>query len=127
MDLDKKSLKNFVKFTLGCQCPDDVFNSIQQKKHVKIDDSIILDYEFIIGNRLLVIIIKFDKLEEIQPFLSKIIDYGITKRNEINLNRFRLVLFSNSPKNIETGVEKLFAELTEDDEKVHLHILNEGF
>lgn len=125
MDLDEKSLKNFVKFTLGCQCPDDVFNSIQQTRQVKIKNSIVLDSEFIIGNRLLIIIMKLDELEEIQAFLPKIIEYGLIKRNENSLNRFRLVLFSKSPKTVEPLVEKLFAKLTEGDEKVHLHILNE--
>jgi len=126
MDINEKSLKNFVKFTLGCQCPDDVFNSIQQKHQLKIKNSIILDSEFIIGNRLLIIIVKLVKLEEIQAFLPKIIEYGLTKRNENSLNRFRLVLFSNSPKTVEPVLEKLFAKLTEGDERVHLHILNEN-
>ena len=58
-----KLLKKFIKFNLGCQCPDEVFDSIQKEHNISIEQNIIVDNIFTIGNKLLIYILKINNVD----------------------------------------------------------------
>ena len=61
-------------------------------------------------------------LEEI---LSKLIRLGIGERNDNNFNRFRLVIISDNITEIGYIAQKFFNQFNLDDEKVHLHVMQQ--
>ncbi len=127
MDSESESIRFFVKNILGCQCSDDVFRSIKREAKVKLEPEIMVDHVLVIGNRLLIFLFMLsnhasDNLEQILP---KLIAHGRARRDKELLNRFRLVLISKNPHELETAATKIFNETIGTDEKTHLHILSE--
>ena len=58
-----QKIKEFVRKTLGCNCPEEVFQNIDCKSDVTIDENIALDYEINIGNRLLIFAASIDEVD----------------------------------------------------------------
>ena len=116
-------IKSFVVNKLGCDCPAEVFNIIKWQEDVKIDDEIILNYKFNIGDRLLIYIIEIEDANSLNQKLLKVIRIGINERNDNNFNRFRIVLISNNITEIGPMADNIFNNLNIDDEKVHLHVM----
>ncbi len=118
--LEKGAVVRFVRETLGCQCPDEVFERIGigfrnkggASQGIPDVEKIILN----IGNRLLVHIISGDGIEEdmVWGFLND----GRVKRDILGLNRFRLVLVSSPP--IKIGQMEISKRL---DDRIHLHLI----
>lgn len=121
--MDDKAVKKFVKNTLGCNCPEEVFQYIDCRTAVNIDDNIILDYEINIGNRLLVFVAGIDNYDSLGPVLTKLVQAGITRRDEKKFNRFRLVLLTGRVDGLEMDALKIFHSLVTD-EKAHLHVID---
>ncbi len=124
MDTNFELLKEFVKDTLGCQCPDDIFGSIVKKENVILEGVIKIDRIFIIGNRLLIFLFTSESPELIEKLLPKLIHHGKIQRDSSNLSRFRLVILTTEPQIIEAKIKSKFSKLTKDDEKIHLHVLD---
>jgi hypothetical protein len=128
MDSESESIRFFVKDILGCQCSDDVFKSIKHKTDVELESEIMVDHIFVIGDRLLIFLFTLsnyahNNLEQIIPTL---IAHGQAWRNKELLNRFRLVLISKDPHELEATASKIFYDTIGNDEKTHLHILSES-
>ena len=117
-------IKSFVVNKLGCDCPAAVFNIIKWQEDVKIDDEIILNYKFNIGDRLLIYIIEIEDANSLNQKLLKVIRIGINERNDNSFNRFRIVLISNNITEIGPMADNIFNNLNIDDQKVHLHVMN---
>ncbi|MBW7992839.1 MAG: hypothetical protein FVQ84_22855 [Planctomycetes bacterium] len=120
---DNKAIKEFVRNTLGCNCPEEVFQYIDCRTLVNIDENIVPVYEINIGNRLLVFAAAIDEVDSLKSILSKLVSAGIKKRDEKKFNRFRLVLLSAGDIDIAQQASEIFSSLTTD-EKVHLHMIN---
>jgi hypothetical protein len=120
---DNQAIKQFVRNTLGCSCPEQVFEYIDCRKAVNIDDNIVLDYEINIGNRLLIFVAGVGGLDSLGSVLPKLVHGGLNKRDQRSFNRFRLVLLTAAPDDIEQPAEKIFSSLIAD-EKAHLHVIN---
>lgn len=118
-------IKKFVQQTLGCTCPDDVFQYIDCQSKVDIDDYLVLNYQINIGNKLLIYIASVDESISLVEVISELVQNGIRKRTECGFNRFRLVLMSKTPSSIADEVLAIFNSFGCDD-KVHLHIISEN-
>lgn len=108
-------VKEFVRNTLGCQCPEEVFEKIEVGSEVKAADYTI-EKRINIGDRLLVYIVDGDKLQ--YDDLKNLITVGKEERDNSDFNRFRLVVLSDDESSL--GLE----ELVKDYEKVHIHLIN---
>ena len=108
---------------MGCNCPEEVFQYIDCRTLVNIDENIVPVYEINIGNRLLVFAAAIDEVDSLKSILSKLVSAGIKKRDEKKFNRFRLVLLSAGDIDIAQQASEIFSSLTTD-EKVHLHMIN---
>ena len=120
---DYKAIKEFVRNTLGCNCPEEVFQYIDCQTVVNIDENIIPAYEINIGNRLLIFAAAINEVDSLKPVLSKLVRAGIDKRDEKKFNRFRLVLLTPGDIDIAKQASEIFSSLITD-EKVHLHVIN---
>ena len=121
--MDNKAIKEFVRKTLGCDCPEEVFKYIDYRTAVDIDENILLDYEINIGNRLLIFVAGIDEVDSLRPVLSKLVQAGATKRDQKKFNRFRLVLLTARANDVVEEALGIFNSFVID-EKVHLHVID---
>jgi hypothetical protein len=120
---DNKAIKEFVRNTLGCNCPEEVFQHIDCRTVVNIDENIVPAYEINIGNRLLIFAAGIDEVDSLRSVLSKLVRAGIKKRDEKKFNRFRFVLLTARVNDVAEQASGIFSALVTD-EKVHLHVIN---
>jgi hypothetical protein len=115
-------IKRFVQETLGCSCPEEVFNQIDYQK--ECDD--ISERKINVGERLLIYIITMGGKSNVQGVISSALEQGVEERDEKGLNRFRLVLVASCPDELRSSAEHAFDSSGYADEKTHLHIVNES-
>jgi len=106
------------KDILGCSCPDEVFNKIESHPLEKYRG-----LKINIGDRLLIYLIDADSQTPLLEQLPLIIEQGITERNEYGFNRFRLVIHSLYPEEIQELLFEVFNQTKFKDDKTHLHVL----
>lgn len=120
-----ENIRTFVKKTLRCTCPDEVFQHIERKDEVSIDHGIVLGHEINVGNRLLIYVVGLDGQHyTLKNLVSHLIRMGIRRRDEDGFNRFRLVLLAADPQAVEEQVSEIFSSLSPDD-RVHLHVIGQ--
>jgi hypothetical protein len=119
--MDKETIKAFVQNTLGCGCPEEVFQQIACES-MKHKDGIVLQ-KINIGNRLLVYVYPVTGAGSLQELIPRIVGIGKEERDRSGFNRFRLVLAADDREAIQKVAEELFKGIYNDD-RVHLHILS---
>ena len=115
-------IKRFVQETLGCSCPEEVFNKIDYQKESDGFPGRTIN----VGDRLLIYIIIMDKRSNIQRVINSALEKGVEERDKKGLNRFRLVLVVSHPDELRSLAEHAFDNSGYADEKAHLHIVNES-
>ena len=115
-------IKRFVQETLGCSCPEEVFNKIE---HQKESDGI-SGSKVNVGDRLLIYIINMDGKSNTQGIINSALERGVEERDNKGLNRFRLVLVAAHPDALRSSAERAFESSGYTDEKTHLHVVNES-
>ena len=86
--VNNTDIKEFVRKTLGCTCPDEVFQHIECQTGLLIEDNLVLDYEIDIGNRLLIYVISVDDTDSLVSMLSRLVRAGKLKRDKNRYNRY---------------------------------------
>jgi hypothetical protein len=112
----------FVKQSLGCNCPEEVFSHIECWSDIPCS-GIVLDTRINVGNRLLIYIVTVNEPDSLWRMLPVLVTAGKKERDGAGFNRFRLVLASDNINAIEKEAEKIFNSLNED-EKIYLHTLS---
>ena len=101
MPYDPSGARRFVKETLGCRCPDDVFNRIEQEEVHSSGPGMPGRTRLLIGRRLLIYIWKVDETQILERYLPGIVHSGMRERDMQGYNRFRLVLSTSDPAKLE--------------------------
>jgi hypothetical protein len=122
---DKEKIKTFVKQTLGCACPEEVFEYIDCQSNIKLNDDIVLNTKINIGNRLLIYVVEANNPGFIKNVLPFLVNTGKKERDNLRFNRFRLVLVTDKLDEIKEVAESLFNTINKD-EKVHLHVIQKN-
>jgi hypothetical protein len=112
----------FVKRTLGCNCPEEVFSTLDCRSDIPLH-GIVLDLKINVGNRLLVYVVTVDDPDSLRRILPVLVTAGKKERDGAGFNRFRLVLAADDISKIKNEAEMIFNSLNED-EKVHLHTVS---
>jgi hypothetical protein len=124
----RQIVKEFVKGSLGCQCPDEVFEDIE----------LLMDKEGLrihIGKKLIVRLFPLGKRAETitSEKLLQIFSSGQKERDQKTYNRFRLVLVINDADEAKPRIEGLvqkvqnaFNKAPGHDDRMHLHLVDEG-
>ena len=120
---EREQIKEFVQCSLGCTCPEEIFDDIEQNFDVKLNNDIMLDEKLKIGERLLIYIIKIDSTDKLISDLPTLVLMGRLERDSLSFNRFRLVIRTENSKEIKPQAENLFSAMNLMDEKVHLHVI----
>jgi len=118
----KQNIIHFVQNTLGCQCAEEVFNSIELER-----DSIPNDgtgfVKMVIGHKLLIYIVRPVSRGLIEHTVQTLTEMGILERDNRGYNRFRLVLAKHSDDAISHTVIDDFQKNVGHDDKAHIHIV----
>lgn len=116
------AIERFVRQTLGCQCPDEVFRSIT----VDAGTAPAAEVSFTrlaIGDRLLIYIVESQPGAQIADAVVELARLGRAERDERGYNRFRLVIAAAEPKQLAEAAATRFAARSGADERAHLHVV----
>lgn len=115
-------LKYFVRDTLGCSCPDDVFNDIVVEQKNQLANSQINYYRILVGKRLLIYLLGDIDCSKLQHILALATHEGMKERDNMKYNRFRLVLHCDNDDMIQPALST-FESIRGIDEKAHMHFI----
>jgi len=117
-----ESIKNFVRNILGCTCPDNVFEQIDDQQ---VSSNISPHTRSItIGGKLLLYIWEVGSPNQLEEGIPAILAAGKEARNELGLNRFRAILVTGDPSTIKSRADLCFSQFSDLDEKMHLHVIS---
>ena len=119
--MEKEKIRAFAQDTLGCGCPEGVFQHIECNTNVNREGHDIL-YDINIGNRLLIYVVSLDRPDSMKEMLPALIAAGKRARDGSGFNRFRLVVATDDDKTVKKVAEEMFRNM-QTDEKIHLHVL----
>jgi hypothetical protein len=120
----KESINLFVQDSLGCKCPEEVFNSIELMSGTLSLNSEPYSEKIVVGGRLLIYIAELNDESSVSSYLGRMIDMGVKERDSNGLNRFRAVVATPDPQGLKPIAERIFSQLNIHDDKVHLHIVD---
>ena len=63
--ITNETIKAFTRDTLGCDCPEEVFNKIVCEDDVKIDSGLSISHKINIGDKLLLYILILNQTNEL--------------------------------------------------------------
>jgi hypothetical protein len=119
---NRRHLIGFVRHTLGCQCPDRVFEEIACRDLETPGNTGVRSVT--LGGRLLLYVWKTDDVLLIKSILPAILSQGRKERDRRGLNRFRAVIATYDVYRMEPVAQKLFQDFSHKDDKVHLHVVH---
>lgn len=117
-------IERFVRETLGCACPEEVFRDIMCVHEVSLNETLSLRHKIAIGNRLLIYVFTADDRNLVMDALPELVLIGKDERERRGYARLRLVIASDHPDTISGPVEKAFNALDSSDDNIHLHIIH---
>jgi hypothetical protein len=120
--VDSAAIERFVRGTLGCGCPDQVFNSVAIE-HVAGPGDSQRHTRLLVGNRLLIYILIATDREQVAATLPVLARRGCDERDRNGLNRFRLVIVAGHPTRLTDTAPALFADAIGADDRAHLHVI----
>lgn len=121
---NNKNLKAFVKNTLGCGCPEKVFEKIDVSKHLAVEYGKEIT-RIVVGDTLLIYIINPEPSGNFVDSVESIGLAGKNDRDTNNYNRFRLVVSGFEDEVQQGKVAGRFSVLFNTDEKMHIHFVNQ--
>jgi hypothetical protein len=122
--MNRQEVEGFVRSTLGCTCPDEVFDQIALGP-VSPLSGLPIDGSLEIGGRLLIYVSINQDVTVLVESLEQIVRKGKHARDSRGFNRFRLVVATPQVEETEAVLTPLFSSLSFVDDKVHLHIITD--
>ena len=119
---DRQSIEHFVRTTLGCKCPDEVFRSISIER-LPGPEAIVPRTRLVIGDRLLIDVVESQTPKATTAAVLKLTTQGRSDRDAKRFNRYRLVIASDHPTQLLTDAKESFASAAGDDLRAHLHVV----
>ncbi|HQR23765.1 MAG TPA: hypothetical protein PL152_03385 [Steroidobacteraceae bacterium] len=112
----------FVRTTLGCQCPDDVFRAVAVER-VGARNGGIAHVRLTVGDRLLIYVFEPGQAGAAAEVVESLARTGIAERNARGFNRFRLVIATPNPRGFPGDAPATFAAVAGPDARAHLHFV----
>jgi len=119
---DDQNIIKFVRHTLGCRCPDEVFDQIECRNGDSQTN--IYTRSITLGGRLLIYIWETNDSSIVEAGLPAMLVSGKDERNRRGLNRLRVVIATDDVDYIGSIAQRLFRDLSDKDERVHLHVVH---
>ena len=114
----------FVQNILGCQCAEEVFNSIELGRGSTPNGETAFA-KIVIGNRLLIYIVKPMSESLMNHLIPILTEMGILERDNKGYNRFRLVLAIQYENVISDTFINDFQKAAGLDEKAHINFVSQ--
>ena len=121
---NNENLKAFVKNTLGCGCPEKVFEKIDVSKLLIVEHGKEMT-RIVVGETLLIYIIRPEPSGDFVDSVESIGLIGKTDRDTNNYNRFRLVVSGIEDDAQQAKVSERFSKSFNTDDKMHIHFVNQ--
>jgi hypothetical protein len=121
---DRDSIEHFVRRTLGCSCPDEVFQSIAVS-HLPAVAGRPPTVQLLVGSRLLIHVVAPPAAIPGNGWIEQLAAHGRGARDRHGYNRFRLVIASPVPPDSLRDLQERFARAIVGDEKAHLHFVGQ--
>jgi hypothetical protein len=115
-------VERLVRQDLGCTCPAEVFEHIEEGQ-VVLPGLAEPVHRIAIGGRLLVYLAEADDPGQALARLPTWLAAGRAERDAAGMNRLRLVLVADDPEPLAQASPAAFQALPECDERTHLHVL----
>jgi hypothetical protein len=119
---DRPFIEHFVRTTLGCKCPDEVFESIAIEGAPGPRDGL-PHTRLVIGERLLIHVFEAQSVNGTSAAVSALAAHGRAERDAKHYNRYRLVVVSDHPTQLLTVARTGFESVAREDNRAHLHVL----
>jgi hypothetical protein len=117
-------LKKFVRHELGCQCPDEVFNTISVREHPETFSNFPNACLIGIGGQLLLLLVNTNHWQSLAGQLDELFRHGRQLRDSGGFNRFRLVVATRDAATADASLTQAFTRLDNKDERLHLHVVS---
>ena len=131
----KERIKDFVRNTLGCQCPPEVFDTLDCVDNFTVADGTVVKARINAGNRLLVYVVELSAMRDIDYVMALLME-GRGERDRRGFNRFRLALCCEDREGallmlkditpLADGRGSSLEAVEGLDDKVHAHVLAPG-
>ena len=122
---DRASIERFVRGTLGCGCPDEVFEHLAVSRLSPIAGRPPV-VQLQVGSRLLIHVVAPPDGAAANGWIEQLAANGRAARDRHGYNRFRLVIASPAPPAWTREIQERFARAIVGDEKAHLHFVDSG-
>ena len=122
---DRASIERFVRGTLGCGCPDEVFEHLAVSRLPPIAGRPPI-VQLQVGSRLLIHVAALPGDAATCSWIEQLASSGRAARDRHGYNRFRLVIASPVPLASARELEDRFARAIVGDDKAHLHVVDRG-
>jgi hypothetical protein len=116
-------IREFVQGTLGCGCPEEVFERIEERA---ISWAGVPGHGITVGDRLLVAVFETDDPGLAAGHVAAWVADGRRVRDANGLNRLRIVVAGGRPAELEVAIRPAFDVAPQRDDRVHLHVLDKG-
>ena len=121
---NNEKIRVFVKNTLGCGCPEKVFEKIDVSKLPTVGHEKEIT-RIVVGDTLLIYVIRPEPSGNFVDSVESIGLAGKTDRDINNYNRFRLVVSNFEDEVQQEKVSERFSKTFNTDDKMHIHFVNQ--
>jgi hypothetical protein len=118
-----QAIEQFTREILGCDCPAEVFQYIDCQNGPSLGKNDPRAFRINIGHRLLIYIVECPNRELLAQRIRELAALGKLERDNMNFNRFRLVIRTDEPDAVAVPAQTAFLDSNPDD-KLHLHIIH---
>jgi hypothetical protein len=115
-------IERFVRETLGCGCPDEVFQSIEVADASTTSGTVSFT-RLVIGQRLLIHVWRPATAAALPEDVQALAAQGCAERDARGYNRYRLVIATAEPEGTIDAVAAAFTDVVGDDDRAHVHVV----
>lgn len=119
---EQPAIARFVRETLGCGCPDEVFQSIEVSDAGTADGTVSFT-RLVIGQRLLIHVWRPATAAPLPEDVQALAEEGCAERDARGYNRYRLVIAATEPAATIDAVAATFNDAVGGDDRAHVHVL----
>lgn len=117
-------LVHFIRHTLGCGCPPEVFASINVRLHPGELAGVPIEASVDVGRRLLVLVLGTSAVRRLERSLPEVFSRSRAVRDDGGFNRVRLVIAPARGVGAAGGLLERFRRTAGGDDRLHLHVIH---
>jgi hypothetical protein len=121
---DESVIRHFVRTSLGCACPDAVFEQIEHTDNPVVSRAQPYAVRMTIGGRLLIYRVGRAQFDGARLKLDDILVAGRSDRDAHDYNRFRAVIIDASPAELHGPLLTEWQRLVAGEKRLHLHVVH---